>query len=96
MLEIRERRAKEFNMKLFVRNLSYDLSDDELKKVFEEVGEVASAKIITDRYTGRSRGFGFVEMSNNDDAQKAIDELNGKDVGGRALVVDQARDNDRR
>ncbi len=83
-------------MKLFVRNLSYDLSDDELKKVFEEVGEVASAKIITDRYTGRSRGFGFVEMSNNDDAQKAIDELNGKDVGGRALVVDQARDNDRR
>jgi len=80
-------------MKLFVRNLSYDLSDDELRDVFGSVGTVVSAVVITDRATGRSKGFGFVEMSSSQEGDEAIKELNGQDVKGRPLSVDKARDN---
>ncbi len=79
------------NKKLYVGNLSYDLSDDDLKEKFQAYGEVTSAQIIMDRDTGRSKGFGFVEMSNTDEAQAAIDGLNGTDVGGRNLTVNEAR-----
>ena len=78
-------------MNIYVGNLSYDLSEEDLKKAFEEFGQVESAKIITDTYSGRSKGFGFVEMSNEAEAQSAIDGLNGKDLKGRTLNVNQAR-----
>jgi RNA recognition motif-containing protein len=78
-------------MNIYAGNLSYDLSEEDLKKAFEEFGQVESAKIITDMYSGRSKGFGFVEMSNEAEAQSAIDGLNGKDLKGRTLNVNQAR-----
>ena len=78
-------------MNIYVGNLSYDLSEEDLKKAFEEFGQVESAKIISDMYSGRSKGFGFVEMSDETEAQSAIDGLNGKDLKGRALNVNQAR-----
>jgi cold-inducible RNA-binding protein len=78
-------------MNIYVGNLSYDLSEEDLKKAFEEFGQVESAKIISDMYSGRSKGFGFVEMSNEAEAQSAIDGLNGKDLKGRTLNVNQAR-----
>jgi len=78
-------------MNIYVGNLSYDLSEEDLKKAFEEFGQVESAKIITDTYSGRSKGFGFVEMSNEAEAQSAIDALNGKELEGRTLNVNQAR-----
>jgi cold-inducible RNA-binding protein len=78
-------------MNIYVGNLSYDLSEEDLKKAFEEFGQVESAKIISDMYSGRSKGFGFVEMSNEAEAQSAIDGLNGKDLEGRTLNVNQAR-----
>jgi len=79
-------------MKLFVANIARECTEDELNEVFSECGEVKSLKIITDRDTGQSRGFGFVEMSNREDGQKAIDAINGKEVHGRALVVNEARE----
>tara|TARA_B100001029_G_C14899723_1_gene360212 strand:+ start:230 stop:478 length:249 start_codon:yes stop_codon:yes gene_type:complete len=78
-------------MNVYVGNLSYDLSEDDLKTAFEEHGEVSSAKIIFDRYSGRSKGFGFVEMSSDDEAKAAIEALSGKELGGRTLVVNEAR-----
>ena len=78
-------------MNIYAGNLSYDLSEEDLKKAFEEFGQVESAKIISDKYSGRSKGFGFVEMSNEAEAQSAIDGLNGKDLEGRTLNVNQAR-----
>lgn len=77
--------------KLFVGNLPYSVDDAALRDVFSEVGEVASASIITDRETGRSRGFGFVEMADDADAQSAIDALNGHTMDGRQLTVNEAR-----
>ncbi len=77
--------------KLFVGNLPYSATEDQLKEMFGAVGTVDSAKIITDRFSGRSRGFGFVEMSNDDEADKAVSDLNGKEMDGRALVVNEAR-----
>ena len=77
--------------KLFVGNLPYTIDDSALRNVFAEIGEVSSASIVTDRDTGRSRGFGFVEMSSDADAQTAIDALNGKDLEGRRLTVNEAR-----
>ena len=74
-------------MNLYVGNLSYDMSEENLRSEFAEYGEVQSAKIITDKFTGRSRGFGFVEMTSDDEGKKAMEELNGKDVEGRQLVV---------
>lgn len=77
-------------MNIFVGNLSFQSGDDDLLKIFEAYGEVTSAQIIIDRMSGRSRGYGFVEMPDDGAAQKAIDELNGKEIGGRALTVNQA------
>ncbi len=77
--------------KLYVGNLSYNISEEELKNVFTPIGEVQSCKIITDAATGRSKGFGFVEMTNDADADKAIATLNGTMVMDRALNVSEAR-----
>lgn len=81
---------------LFVGSLPFRMSGDELEELFAEFGKVASAKIITDRETGRSRGFGFVEFDSDDEAQAAVKSLNGKDVDGRALVVNVARPREER
>ena len=77
--------------KLYAGNLSYNISEEELKNVFVAFGEVLSAKIITDAATGRSKGFGFVEMANDEDADKAIAGLNGTNVMDRAINVSEAR-----
>ncbi len=82
--------------KLYVGNLPFDAQESALKAMFETDGrQVASVQIITDRDTGRSRGFGFVEFENGEDARKAIDAVNGKDFGGRALTVNEAREQTR-
>jgi cold-inducible RNA-binding protein len=77
-------------MKLYVGNLPYDISDDQLNEMFTKFGTPDSAKVITDRDTGRSKGFGFVEFSNGDQAKQAL-SLNGTDFGGRSLTVNEAR-----
>lgn len=77
--------------KLFVGNLSWDSKDDSLNALFAAIGTVTSAQVVTDRYTGRSRGFGFVEMENDAEADRAIAELNGKDLDGRQITVNEAR-----
>jgi RNA recognition motif-containing protein len=78
-------------MDIYVGNLSYEVTEADLKEAFEVFGEVETIKIIKDNETGRSKGFGFVEMSNNSDAQSAIETLNDKEVKGRALKVNTAR-----
>ena len=78
-------------MNMYVGNLSYEMSEEDLRNEFAEYGEVQSAKIITDKFTGRSRGFGFVEMASDESGKKAMEELNEKDVSGRQLVVNEAR-----
>ena len=78
-------------MNIYVGNLSRDLSETELKEAFTAFGEVQSCNIIKDKFTGESRGFGFVEMPNKDEADKAIAALNGKDLKGRNLTVNEAR-----
>lgn len=77
--------------KLYVGNLSFDSTDADLRQLFEPHGAIESAKVATDRDTGRSRGFGFIEMSSNSDAESAIAALNGREIGGRVLVVNEAR-----
>ncbi|MBI2981343.1 MAG: RNA-binding protein [Deltaproteobacteria bacterium] len=77
--------------KLYVGNLPYTIRDEELQQLFAPIGSVVSAQVIMDRYSGRSKGFGFVEMANDDEAVRAIAELNGKEHGGRALTVNEAR-----
>ena len=77
--------------KLFIGSLPYSTTDDELEATFAPFGNVASAKVIFDRETGRSKGFGFVEMENDAEAKAAIEKLNGSDFGGRSLVVNEAR-----
>lgn len=77
--------------KLFVGGLSWDTTEDTLKNHFAQVGQVVSAQVITDKFTGKSRGFGFVEMSNPDEAQKAIQDLNGTQLDGRSIVVNEAK-----
>ncbi len=79
-------------MNIYAGNLHYHLEEGELKSLFETYGEVVSAKIITDRETGRSKGFGFVEMANDDEAREALENLNGTDLKGRNLIVNQARE----
>lgn len=79
------------NKKLYVGGLSYETSEEELKEYFSQAGAVDSANIIIDRISGRSKGFGFVEMSSEDEAKKAIEMFNGKDFGGRNLTVDEAK-----
>ncbi len=76
---------------LYVGNLSYSIKDDELNSIFAAYGKVASAQVIMDRETQRSKGFGFVEMPDDAEAQAAIEALNGKEVNGRALTVNEAR-----
>lgn len=78
-------------MKIYVGNLSYSVTDDDLRKAFSDFGTVDSADVLMDRGTGRSRGFGFVEMSDASEAKAAIEGLNGKDLQGRALNVNEAR-----
>ena len=78
-------------MKIYVGNLSYEVTEDDLQKAFEGFGQVESVRIIKDTYSGRSKGFGFVEMSNNADAQSAINDLNDKEIKGRTIKVNEAR-----
>jgi len=80
-----------FFMNIFVANLSFKIQDQGLQKIFEQYGEVSSAKVITDRETGRSKGYGFVEMPSDEDALAAIRALDGRDLEGKAVVVKQAR-----
>lgn len=79
-------------MNIYVGNISWNVTEDELRDLFAGHGEVVKANIIKDKFTGKSRGFGFVEMSNDEEAQAAIEELNGKDLGGRTLTVSQAKE----
>ena len=78
-------------MNLYVGNLSYEISEDELRELFSEYGTVSSCKLITDRDTGRAKGFGFVEMDNNSEADAAIKALNDKPLKGRPIKVNQAK-----
>jgi cold-inducible RNA-binding protein len=82
--------------KLYVGGLSYDSNDSALKELFSEAGTVESAVIIMDRATGRSKGFGFVEMTSDEEATKAIELFNGKDFGGRNITVNEARPQEER
>lgn len=81
--------------KLFVGNLSWDVRDEQLKEVFSEVGTVEEAVVIIDRMKNRSKGFGFVTMSTEEEAQAAMEELNGKEVDGRPINVSEAREQSR-
>ncbi len=83
-------------MNIYVGNLSYNTTEEELQKIFEEYGEVSSAKIIKDRFSGRSRGFGFVEMPNEQEGKAAIEELNGAEYDSRTLKVNEARQREER
>src|SRR3954462_12572116 len=78
-------------MNIYVGNLSWGLKDQDLSNLFAPFGEVTSAKIVTDKFTQRSKGFGFVEMANDEEAQAAIAQLNGTEVEGRSLVVNESR-----
>ncbi|MEE9286346.1 MAG: RNA-binding protein [Dehalococcoidia bacterium] len=78
-------------MNIYVGNLAYEVTDEDLEAAFAEYGQIESARVIKDRYSGRSRGFGFVEMSSNSEAEAAIQAMNGKDLKGRALTVNEAR-----
>jgi RNA recognition motif-containing protein len=80
-----------FLMNIYISNLSFKVEDNDLEQLFKEYGEVSSAKVITDRYTGRSRGFGFVEMPDNEAAQKAINELHQAEYDGKVINVNEAR-----
>ena len=79
------------SMKLYVGNLAFQTTSEDLQQLFGEVGTVESASVIEDRETGRSRGFAFVEMSSKEEGQKAIQQFNGQEVGGRALNVNEAK-----
>jgi RNA recognition motif-containing protein len=83
-------------MNIYIGNLPYGTSEDELKELFQTHGEVGSVRIITDRETGRSKGFAFVEMPNNDEAQKVLDTLNNTEFNGRNLRVNEARPREQR
>ncbi len=82
--------------KLYVGSLPYSTTEQQLSELFAQHGTVQSAKVITDRYTGQSRGFGFVEMSTDEEAQKAVSALNGTPLGDRTLVVNEARPQEKR
>jgi len=88
--------VKGTSMNIYVGNLPYTMSDGELRAAFEEFGNVASASVIKDKITGRSRGFGFVEMNDGDEGSRAIDAMNGRPLAGRPLVVNEARPRDER
>lgn len=78
-------------MNIYVGNLSYKVDENDLKGIFEEYGEVTSVKIIKDKYSGRSKGFAFVEMTNNDEAKTAIKELNGGELDNRKVIINEAK-----
>lgn len=78
-------------MRIFVGNLNYGTTDESLRELFEQHGEVVSAQVVTDRETGRSRGFGFVEMNDDESGRRAIEALDKQEFDGRTLTVDQAR-----
>ena len=82
--------------RLFVGSLSYDVTQPQVEELFATVGKVKSADLITDKFSGNSKGFAFVEMSSDEEAEKAIKELNGKELGGRAIVVNEARPREER
>lgn len=84
------------NKKLYVGSLPYSVTEDELRNIFAGFGTVESARVITDKFTGQSKGFGFVEMASADDALRAIEGVNGKQFGGRTLIVNEARPEERR
>lgn len=84
------------SMTLYVANFDFQMTDEELQALFASAGTVESASIVMDRETGRSRGFGFVQMASQDEGQKAISQLNGKDVNGRSLIVNVARPRENR
>jgi len=81
---------------LFVGSLPWSVNDEQLAQIFSEAGSVDSARVITERDTGRSKGFGFVEMATEEEAKKAIDTLNGKEIEGRAITVNEARPREER
>ncbi len=87
-------------MNIFIGNLNYVITEDDVRGIFEEYGELDSVKLITDKFTGKSKGFAFVEMADADEAKKAIEELNGAELEGRNMVVNESiekkRDNNRR
>ncbi len=83
-------------MKIYVGNLSFETNEENLRKAFEGFGEVTTVNIVTDKFTGESRGFGFIEMSNKDEAMAAISGMNGKDMNGRTLKVNEARPREER
>jgi len=77
--------------KLYVGSLSYDTNEESLKALFAEAGKVESAAVITDKFSGRSKGFGFVEMATEEEAKKAVEMFNGKELDGRTIIVDEAK-----
>jgi RNA recognition motif-containing protein len=83
-------------MNIYVGNLAYGVNDDQLRSLFEEFGEVSSARVIMDKITGKAKGFGFVEIFSDDAARKAIERLNGTQFEGRTLVVNEARPREER
>ncbi len=83
-------------MNIYVGNLPFNLGEEDLKEIFEEYGEVASSKIISDKFSGRSKGFGFIEMDSDDDANNAIKELNNAEVGGRNIKVNESKPRENR
>ena len=78
-------------MNIYIGNLPFNLGEEDLREIFEEYGEVASTKIISDKFSGRSKGFGFVEMESDEEANKAIQELNNAEVGGRNIKVNESK-----
>ena len=90
------RQQKETGLRIYLGNLPYESAEEELEETFRQYGQVESVTIIKDRDTGRSKGFGFVEMPEDSEAQSAIDALNGQEMGGRALTVNEARPREER
>jgi RNA recognition motif-containing protein len=91
-----QKESKQMGTRLYVGNLSFNTTEGELQRMFEQAGKVTSCNIIMDKFTNKSRGFAFVEMATQDEANKAIATLNGKDVDGRALTVNEARPREER
>lgn len=89
-------RKEKMAKRLFVGSLPYEVTDSQLEELFSSVGSVESANIITDRFSGRSKGFGFVDMSSDEEAEKAIKEINGKEISGRNIVVNEAKPREER
>ena len=88
--------SQTMNKKLYVGSLPYSVTEDELRNLFSSFGPIESVRIITDKFTGQSKGFGFVEMANAEDAKKAVEGMNGKQLNGRTLIVNDARPEQRR